>query len=88
MRLKPLGRLVLTVAVGVVVGVAGQALLSHPVLPERRRQTPKKLQWEHLEGEEGSDLTRVRTPSGWIVENVDGYLLLVPDPDHEWLEDE
>lgn len=87
MHLKPLGRLVLTVAVGVVVGAVGHGLLSHPAR-EREKDEEKILSWEHLEGDEGSDLQRTRTPEGWIVENADGYLLHVPDSEHEWLEDE
>lgn len=85
MRVKPLGRLVLIVAVGVVVGAVGQKILGSQTT---RSSSDKTLKWEHLEGEEGSDLTRTRTPQGWIVENADGYLLNVLDPDHKWLADE
>jgi hypothetical protein len=83
-RLKPLGRLALIVAVGVAVGAVGQSFLQSPSKAEEE----KTLKWEHLEGEEGSDLQRTRTPSGWVVENADGYLLNVYDPEHKWLEDE
>lgn len=81
MHLKPMGRLVLTVVVGVVVGAVGTLLSS----TSRRSQTEKTLKWEALEGEEGSDLQRTPTPEGWIVENTDGYLLHVPDSEHKWL---
>ena len=84
-KLTPRGRLVLIAAVGVLVGVAGKYLVDPS---PRARTSSKTLQWEALEGEEGSDLNRVQTPNGWIVENVDGYMVVLDDPEHEWLKDE
>ena len=84
-KLKPLGQLALSVAVGVAVGVAGTIVLK----PSQKLGTmDKTILWEGLEGEEGSDLQRLWTPDGWLIENSDGYLVIVADPEHGWLESE
>jgi len=83
--MTPLGQLALTVVVGVAVGGVGTLVLNQRSNP---RASEKTLKWEMLEGEEGSDLNRVQTPEGWLVENSDGYLVVVKDPEHEWLKDE
>jgi hypothetical protein len=81
-KMTPLGRLVCTVVVGVVVGAVGMLLL----LPqEKPRTNSNPLKWEYLEGVEGTDLQRLQTPQGWIVEGADGYLVVMDDPEHEWL---
>jgi len=81
-RLKRLGRSALAVAAGVTVAIVGSLLLS-PTSPPRTSE--KTVQWEHLGGQEGSDLQRLEIPQGWIVEGMDGYLVIVDDPNHEWL---
>jgi hypothetical protein len=83
MTVTPLGRLALVVAVGVAAGSAGSLLTQ-----SRRPRENKTVPWETLEGHEGSDLRRTRTPSGWIVESPDGFMVTVHDPDHDWLEND
>jgi len=80
-KLTPSGLALLAVAVGVIVGAAG----STPLVSKPPKTLERTIQWEFLEGEEGSDLMRLRTPDGWLVENADGFLVLVDDPEHEWL---
>jgi hypothetical protein len=84
-KLTPLGHLGLIVVVGVVAGAVGNWILRPS---QRSRALDKTIKWEALEGEEGSDLQRLETPQGWIVENVDGYMVVVDDAEHEWLKDE
>lgn len=81
-KLTPRGRTALAVAVGVLVAIVGTKILEpSPVL----RKTDKILKWEALEGKDGTDLQRLSLPKGWIVEGADGYLIVIDDPEHEWL---
>lgn len=80
MMVKPAGRVALVAAVGVAAGFAVSSLT-----PSRSYRSNKTVQWEHLDGHEGSDLNRTRTPSGWIVESADGFVVTVLDPEHKWL---
>lgn len=77
-----LGQVVLTVVVGVTAGAVGSRLQNTRPLDE------KKIEWEHLEGVEGSDLQRIKLPNGWLVENADGFLAVVVDFEHKWLEED
>jgi hypothetical protein len=81
MTVKPVGLLALSVAAGVAVGFAGSSLMRFRSVPHQN----KTVVWEALEGHEGSDLQRTKTPSGWVVESPDGFMLAVFDPEHKWL---
>lgn len=84
MKMKLRGQLTILVAVGAIVaGVVG--CLIGPKNP--KMQEDKVLRWESLDGDNGSDLQRTPTPTGWLVENADGYLMVIQDPDHKWLKD-
>lgn len=84
MRLTQMGRLVLTVAVGVFAGLAAQHLQATGTSP----QTDKTLKWEYLDGENGGDLLRAETPNGWICESDEGFVVYVDDPHKKWLPDD
>jgi hypothetical protein len=79
---------VLLVAAAVVAAVAGTWILSPTSSKASSKAKDKTLQWEYLRGESGTDLQRLKTPQGWIVEGADGYLVVMSDPDHEWLADD
>jgi len=81
MRMRSLG------IAAVAVVVAFGAWLISPSSGQSDR-TGKTIEWEYLEGQEGSDLQRLQLPKGWLVENADGYLVVVNDPDHRWLRHE
>lgn len=83
MTVKPLGRLVLAVAVGATAGFVASSSTRSSSSP-----TSKTVSWEFLEGHEGSDLQRTKVPSGWIVESADGFVVTVLDPEHKWLSGE
>lgn len=52
-----------------------------------RPQQGKTIRWEYLEAEEGDDLYRLETPTGWLVYNEEtGDLEFVSDANKEWLE--
>jgi len=84
-KLTPIGRSILCVAVGVVVGLAGTLFLSQD---NRARTQNKRIQWEYLEATDGDDLYRTETSKGWIITNEDGFLGYVPDESKEWLKDQ
>lgn len=76
---------------GIVVAgvfVVGAWLIVTSAPKNETRKTEKTIRWEHLKGEEGSDLQRLRLPYGWLVENEDGVLTEVSDPEHRWLDDQ
>lgn len=84
-KLTPIGTTVLTVAVGVCVGSAGQTVVDRLMASPR---TGKTLKWEVLEGEDGPWALRSRTPDGWLVcLDEDPYLVSVSDSEHVWLDD-
>jgi hypothetical protein len=84
MTAKPLGRLALSVAVAATVGFAASSWTRSSSYPRQG----KTVVWEPLEGRDGSDLLRTRTPSGWLVESPEGFLVQVIDLEHEWLNDQ
>lgn len=85
-KLTKAGRRVVQVAVAAAVAV-GVILLGNLLQPHqpRHQHLGRSIDWEMLESDEGSDLNRLETPHGWVVENTDGYMLFIPDHDKEWL---
>ena len=80
-KLTPRRRTILAVVAGVAVAGVVTLISRH----QTRLAADRTIRWDYLEGEEGSDLQRLRVPEGWLVENCDGCLVIVNDPGHEWL---
>jgi len=77
--------LVQTVVVGAFVALVVYGLLGRKAFTSTEH---KKLEWEYLESDKGMDLNRLHLPNGWLVECDEGYMVFIPDVEHEWLKDE
>ena len=82
--------------VGVSVGAAGSLMHSNGQMRNLRQtrsqrqmiKAPRLIQWEEIDGADGPGILRTRTPNGWLVcAEEDGYMLLIPDEDGDWLID-
>lgn len=82
MKLNRRGRLGIVAVAAACVGIAMSNLASPSQRPAGLHD--HVIEWDYLEGEEGSDLNRLETPEGWVVENADGYLLFIPDKEKKW----
>lgn len=54
-------------------------------IPAIQRDNPKLL-WQKLESnyKQAPILYRTAIEGGWLISNVQGTLIFIPDPDHEW----
>ena len=85
-KLTKAGKRAVQTAVVAAVAVGAILLGSPPqLLQPRHQRLGRPIDWEMLESKEGTDLNRLETPHGWVVENTDGYLLFIPDFEKEWL---
>ena len=81
-RLTKKGAALVAAAVTSIGFAVGRMTADEPLLRPTRDLV---IDWDYLEGHDGSDLMRLETPKGWVVENADGYLLFIPDESKEWL---
>ena len=86
MKLTTPGKRALRIAALSVASVLVTAIFANLVKSHHSCSSQDKhAKWEYIDCEDGTDLLRLETPGGWVVEGADGYLIYVPDPSKSWL---
>lgn len=90
MKLTPTGKKLMWTTLGAMVAttviVVAAALDAGRRLQGQESTRDKSAKWEYVDGVDGSNLQRLETPLGWIVEGEDdNYMIFVPDPEKKWL---